>query len=118
MNYSLTQLEDNFFALATALVSQLQAEEHLTLNLSAERSQFTRFNQGKIRQTGLVADGDITMILQLTEREYFAEFPFTGNLEIDLPTATYHLNNLRTEIKQLPVNPYIVLCCLRYLYSI
>lgn len=109
MNYSLTQLEQNFFALATALVSQLQAEEHLTLNLSAERSQFTRFNQGKIRQTGLVADGDITMILQLTEQEYFAEFPFTGNLEIDLPTATYHLNNLRTEIKQLPVNPYIVL---------
>ncbi len=109
MNYSTTTLEENFFTLTKVLINQLKSGEHLTLNLSAERSQFIRFNQGKIRQTGLVSDGDITIILQLAEQEYFAEFPFTGDLELDLPMANYHLEHLRTEIQQLPTNPYIVL---------
>lgn len=109
MNYSISQLEENFFALATALIGQLNNSEHLTLNLSAESSQFTRFNQGKIRQTGLVSDGEITMILQFKEQEYFAEFPFTGHLESDYAIANHHLEDLRSEINQLPGNPYIVL---------
>jgi len=102
-------LEDSFYQLADHLTSSLNLDEYLTINLDSERSQFTRFNHGKVRQTGVVADGNISISLIYNQGEASAEFPFTGDRTADQQMAIANLDYLRTEVVQLPENPYIVL---------
>ena len=46
-------LEQAFYQLADRLIDRLHDGEHLTINLDSERSQFTRFNNAKVRQSGI-----------------------------------------------------------------
>ena len=102
-------LENSFYQLADRLTSSLNPDEYLTINLDSERSQFTRFNHAKVRQTGVVADGNITISLIFNQREAFAEFPFTGDRAVDEQIAINSLAYLRDEVAQIPENPYVVL---------
>jgi predicted Zn-dependent protease len=102
-------LEHAFYQLADRLIDSLHASEHLTINLDSERSQFTRFNNAKVRQSGVVADGNMTISLISNQREAYAEFPFTGDRAIDFTYAKESLNYLRQEVVQIPENPYLVI---------
>ncbi|WP_143780331.1 TldD/PmbA family protein [Leptolyngbya sp. 'hensonii'] len=98
-----------FDRLATTLQSACQSGEHFTLRLASEQSQFTRFNRARVRQTGWVNDGSLTLYLMREGRTGFREFPFTGNWEIDWPQVDEAMAQLRQELPQLPVDPYQVL---------
>ncbi|MFN9860421.1 MAG: TldD/PmbA family protein, partial [Pseudanabaena sp.] len=102
-------LEHVFYKLADYLINSLRFGEYLTISLTSERSQFTRFNHAKVRQSGLVADGNVTISLIYNQREANAEFPFTSDHAIDIAHATASLNYLRQEIVQIPENPYLVI---------
>jgi predicted Zn-dependent protease len=102
-------IEAGFSKLADYLVSCLHGNEHLTIGLNSERSQFTRFNHAKVRQTGVVADGTASLNLICNQREANASFPFTGDWTVDSTTALDNLEYLRREVAQLPENPYAVL---------
>ena len=102
-------LEKAFYQLADRLIDSLHHGEHLTINLESERSQFTRFNHAKVRQSGVVADGNVTILLIYNQREAFAKFPFTGDLEVDMAYAIVNLDYLRQEVAQIPENPYLVI---------
>jgi len=101
--------ENTFNQLSDRLLDNLKNQEQVSISLNYERSQFTRFNNGKVRQSGLVHDGSLTISLIDCEREAYSTFPFTGNLEIDLDVALENLAYLRSQVQQLPINPYIVL---------
>ncbi|MBC5794404.1 TldD/PmbA family protein [Sphaerospermopsis sp. LEGE 00249] len=105
----LSILESNFNQLIEMLLAKKADSEHFTVRLNSERSQFTRFNHAKVRQTGLVADGSITLTLMENQRSSFCKFPFTGNWDIDWQTAYQALQDLREELHLLPVDPYLVL---------
>ncbi|MFM7885390.1 MAG: metallopeptidase TldD-related protein [Pseudanabaena sp.] len=102
-------LEHAFYQLADYLIDSLHFGEYLTISLASERSQFTRFNNAKVRQSGMVADGNVTIYLMYNQREAYAEFPFTSDHTIDIAHATISLNYLRQEVAQLPENPYLVI---------
>ena len=102
-------LEYAFYRLTDHLIDSLHKDEHLTINLESERSQFTRFNNAKVRQSGVVADGNVTISLIYNQREAHAKFPFTGDLETDQACAIANLNYLRQEVAQIPENPYLVI---------
>ena len=102
------RLEASFDRVLVSLNQQLHADEQFTLRLQGEVSQFTRFNQAKVRQTGIVQDGNLQLKLISKQRSSSIEFPFTGDLEIDLPQAQAALASLRSELPQLPVDPYLV----------
>lgn len=102
-------LENSFNQLIETLLIQKTAPEQFTLRLSSEHSQFTRFNHGKVRQTGVVADGSIELTLMENQRRSFRCFPLTGNREIDSLAAYTALLELREELKVLPPDPYLVL---------
>ena len=102
-------LEQGFYQLADRLINHLHQDEHLTIKLESERSQFTRFNHAKVRQSGVVADGNVTISLIFNQREAYAEFPFTSDLEIDWNYAIASLDYLRNEVAQIPENPYLVI---------
>ncbi|MBE9211002.1 TldD/PmbA family protein [Nostoc sp. LEGE 06077] len=109
MKEELTALESSFNQiLETLLIKKLEGEE-FTLKLGSERSQFTRFNHAKVRQTGCVADGCIQLTLMAEQRSSSRQFTFTGNGEKDWHRAYKALQELREELPILPIDPYLVL---------
>ncbi len=104
-----SQFEQTFSMLFQHVLEQVQTDEVVTLSLTAELSQFTRFNQAKVRQTGVVRDGDLTLTLMKGDRTAFYELSVTGDPESDRTTAQAALDILRQDIVHLPDDPYQVI---------
>jgi predicted Zn-dependent protease len=105
----LSRLETSFNKLVEMLLAKKINSEHFTVKLNCERSQFTRFNHAKVRQTGSVADGSVQLTLMDNQRSCYQEFPFTGDSEIDWRIAYHVLQELRQELPLLPQDIYLVL---------
>ncbi|WP_017328389.1 TldD/PmbA family protein [Synechococcus sp. PCC 7336] len=101
--------EGRFDRLCDRLLDGLGPGEHLAIELTGEASHFMRFNGGKVRQSGTVADAAIKLQLICQDRTAYASFPFTGDLESDRPEAIAQLADLRQDLPQLPPDPYVVL---------
>ena len=102
-------------------------ETHFTISLTGEESQFTRFNQAKVRQSGHVRDAQIKLTLischrvpaqddsdsdnevHQDGRTASTTIPFTGDFDVDWPLTQSALTRLQQELPLLPVDPYIVL---------
>ncbi|BAY76168.1 hypothetical protein NIES25_26170 [Nostoc linckia NIES-25] len=105
----LSSLEISFNQLIETLIVKKSEDEEFTVRLSSERSQFTRFNHAKVRQTGCVADGWIELTLMKDRRSSSRQFPFTGNWDRDWQLVYSALQELRDELILLPIDPYLVL---------
>jgi predicted Zn-dependent protease len=103
------RLEASFDRVLAGITQNLQADEQFTLRLQGEVSQFTRFNHAKVRQTGVVTDGSLQLKLISQQRSSSIEFPFTGEVDLDLAQVYAALSSLRLEVPQLPIDPYLVL---------
>lgn len=104
-----TAKERVFGQLADAIAALLTTTTHFTLTLSGEDSQFTRFNQARVRQTGQVSDGNLALTLMQDDRTAAATIPFMGVFETDWPRLKTALAELQTMVPQLPVDPFVVL---------
>ncbi len=102
-------LESSFDQLVEAIRNALKPDEHFTLSLTSEQSQFTRFNHAKVRQTGSVNDSMLFLTLMRDQHNSSHSFPFTGDVEVDQLRAKAALDALREEVSQIPINPYLVL---------
>ena len=105
----LSTLEKTFNQLVETLLIKKAENEHFTVRLSSESSQFTRFNSAKVRQTGYVQDGSIQLTLMANQRSSFRQLSFTGNWDIDWELAHTSLQELSHELPLLPIDPYIVI---------
>lgn len=103
------QLETTFTQLVEWVRNSLLPQEQFTLELVGERSHFMRFNRARVRQSGLVTDGELTLSLMDRQHVSFCQVPFTGVWEEDLPSLKTALDALREELPQLPSDPYLVL---------
>lgn len=101
--------EESFNFVTENLFTSLTNDEYLIAQLKAEDSQFIRFNNAKVRQSGIVIDGQVSLKLIMNQRVASASFPLTGDKDIDLNNALDNLTFLRSEIAILPDDPYIVL---------
>jgi predicted Zn-dependent protease len=104
----LNQWEQSFEQLCTLLLDSLNADEHLSIDLAGEQSHFMRLNRAKVRQSGTVTDGEVTLRLSHRQRTATISLPFTSHA-IDCAAALDALNDLRQELPHLPEDPYIVL---------
>ncbi len=101
--------EKTFYQLSDALQEACGASEKFTLSLISEDSQFSRFNQAKVRQTGTVCGGTLTLTWIDSQRTCSQSLPFTGEWMQDWPQVEEALGLLRQEVQQLPEDPYLVL---------
>ena len=103
--------EAGFNQLLEAVVNHLsnQSEAHFTLSLAGERSQFTRFNGAKVRQSGQVFDAQLQLTLMSDRASAQARFPFVGDFKTDWHTAQQTLSDLQADLLHLPEDPYLVL---------
>ncbi|MGB3786677.1 MAG: TldD/PmbA family protein [Phormidesmis sp.] len=104
-----TYYEETFQQLVEAIQSQLTKNQHFTLSLSGEESQFTRFNHARVRQTGQVRDGRMHLSVMTCDRTTSTTLPFTGNFTTDWSLTRLTLSQLQQDLCVLPIDPYIVL---------
>ncbi|GLR12735.1 Zn-dependent protease [Chitinimonas prasina] len=98
----------HFSRLAEHLRSQLQAGEAFTLWLSAERTDFVRFNHGKVRQAGQVAQSYLDIKLAQGEKHVSQNLSLAGN-DDDLPLIDRILIELRAALQDVADDPYMLL---------
>jgi predicted Zn-dependent protease len=95
-------LKDRFFATAERLARGLRAGETLLCNLSAERSDFVRFNHARVRQAGSVEQGYLTLRLVRERRQASATVMLDGEGHDDA------LRALRDSLEGLPEDPWLL----------
>ncbi len=108
-NEDTSALEVSFNRLLESLFDEKKSGEEFSFKLNRERSNFTRFNRAKVRQTGVVADGWVELTLMENQRSAFRVFPVSGNWEVDWQQAYTSLQDLREELPLLPIDTYLVL---------
>jgi predicted Zn-dependent protease len=100
-------MKQQFFELANRLARFLNPDEVLLLNLDAERSDFVRFNQGRVRQAGSVEQRYLSVRLVRDRRHASATLSLSGNSG-DLELARSALAQLRETLGALPEDPWLL----------
>ena len=102
-------MENVFNNLSEALFSYLKENEYLVISFDGENSQFIRFNNASIRQTGLVDDAAMSLKYISNGRTCHGAFTISGHQTIDLERGKSELDRMRLESKELPEDPFLVL---------
>jgi predicted Zn-dependent protease len=97
-------VKELFFELADRLGQEVRADEVLLCGLSAERSDFVRFNQGKVRQAGSVEQRYLSLRLVRARRQ--ASATVTGE---DFDSLKSILSKLREALQGLPEDPWLLI---------
>ncbi len=101
-------MKDHFFGLAERLRGELRAGETLLCSLDAERSDFVRFNRGRVRQAGSVQQRFLSVRLVRERRQAAATVAIGGDGE-DLEVARGALARLRGELGEVPEDPWLLI---------
>ena len=101
---------DKYFSrLNSYLFSLLSKDEMMITNFSGENSQFIRFNNSKVRQTGIIDDMNFTLQLFLNKRKCSVSMTLTGKEDNDKLLLESYINKLRDDISNIPEDPFLVL---------
>lgn len=98
---------ERFFALFDALAAGLSGDELLFAGLGAERSDFVRLNQNRVRQAGSVNSADLGLTLIDGARQVAGGCPLSGDADADIAQARALLTRLRERIAHVPDDPYL-----------
>ena len=102
-------MEKLFNHLSENLFSYLKENEYLVVSLDGENSQFIRFNNASIRQTGLVDDATMSLKYISNGRTCHGAFTISGHQFMDLERGKSELDRMRFESKEIPEDPFLVL---------
>ena len=102
-------MEKIFNQLSDSLFSELNSGENLILSFSGENSQFIRFNNATVRQTGLVDDADLGLKFIANNRTVRGGFTVSGNFDTDVVRGKAEITRMRTEAQEIPEDPFVVL---------
>ena len=101
---------DKYFSILNNYIfSLLSKEETLITNISGENSQFIRFNNSKVRQTGLIDDMSYSITLICNNRKTSISMTLTGIESKDKLIISNYLEKLRDNISHMPEDPFIVM---------
>jgi predicted Zn-dependent protease len=101
-------MKDAFFGLVDRLTAALRQSETLLCYLSAERSDFVRFNKARVRQAGTVQQSYLSIRLVSGKRQASAMIALSNTAE-DVPRALETLARLRETLDQLPDDPWLLI---------
>ena len=101
-------MQSYFYALADFVNTQLHANETTLASLSAEESNFVRFNKNAVRQAGSVKQLMLTLSLIKNQRRAESHISLAGVRENDEALVKVTLDTLRRDVADLPVDPYLL----------
>lgn len=99
-----------FDALADAATELALPGEVALLSFAGEQSDFVRFNHGRVRQTGRVTQGKLTVRLIADGRQATFTTTVSGALDTDLAELGNELAALRATLRDAPEDPYLLYC--------
>jgi len=99
-------VEAEFFELAQRLTQQVRGGEVLTLWFAGERSDFVRFNQGKVRQPGSVEQRRLQLRLISAGRHVSTNLSLSGTAG-DMTLCITAIESIRDILKDLSPDPYL-----------
>jgi len=102
-------MEKTFEKISEYLFSKLNKDENLIISFSGENSQFIRFNNAAVRQTGLVDDADLGLKFISNGRTCSAGFTISGDFDLDLKRGLDEINRMRKESSEIPEDPFLVM---------
>ncbi len=100
-------MKDYFFSLCESLFQSLREEEVMTVNLEAERSDFIRLNNNRVRQAGHVNQAALSLDLIHGQRHCGLGYELSGHMNEDLHSLKHKLERLRELLPHLPEDPYL-----------
>jgi predicted Zn-dependent protease len=103
-------MKELFYTLADHAFATLRRDEVLLLNFSGEVTDFVRFNHGQVRQPMTVRQARLLIALIQGRRSNEVTLTLTGTPAQDRETVATALQSLRTELPQLPEDPYLLYC--------
>jgi len=101
-------MKEQFYELTGRLEKSLKGGETLLCNLSAERSDFVRFNKALVRQAGSVEQSYLNLRLVRDRRQVSATVALAADAE-DFPLCTKTLGDLRDALGDLPEDPWLLI---------
>jgi predicted Zn-dependent protease len=101
-------MQTYFYQLADWLGTRLQSGEQYLAWLSAEESDFIRFNHSKVRQATSVRQIALTLGLISQRRRADIKVMLSGQREQDEAQLNQVLDILRADVAQLPEDPYLL----------
>ena len=107
----MTQLFDmktHFFAIADFIQTLLKPGEVSLSNLSAEESNFVRFNKSAIRQAGSIKQIGLAISLIANNRRSESQLTLSGSYDQDCAMARAAIEALRIDVADLPEDPYLL----------
>ena len=76
-------MKEYFFNISEKVINTLSNDEHLTISINGENSEFIRINNAKVRQIGTVADASMGMELIKNNRKVQMSFTIQRDMEKD-----------------------------------
>ena len=101
-------MQTYFYQLADFIDTRIRANETYLAYLSAEESNFVRFNQSLVRQAGSVKQIGLTLSLIAQQRRAESRLTLSGQRENDHALVTAALDTLRRDLGDLPEDPYLL----------
>jgi predicted Zn-dependent protease len=101
-------MQTYFYQLADHLNSRTAAGEVFLAYLSAEESNFVRFNKNAVRQAGSVKQMLLTISLIANNRRADARITLMGEADNDKALCDAALDSLRRTLPELPEDPYLI----------
>ena len=77
-------MKEYFFNISEKVINSLAADEHLTLSINGENSEFIRINNAKVRQIGTVSDTELSLELIKNDRKIGISFTLQKNEDKDI----------------------------------
>ena len=102
-------MKEYFFNMADKVINTLSNDEHLTLSINGEDSEFIRINNAKVRQLGTVTDASIGMELIKNNRKIEMSFTIQRDIDKDFKLIIDYLHIMRKNIQSLPEDPLCVI---------
>lgn len=99
---------EHFTRLADAAQRLTASAETVLLGFSGETSDFIRFNGGRIRQTGRVTQGRLSVRLIDGARQAHSSLTICGDPAADLPELAAALAVLRDGLRDAPDDPHLL----------
>ena len=102
-------MQDYFHKLSAFLRSQISSSEQFTCWLSAEETDFVRFNRSAIRQPGHVRQCHLRLQLLIGRRHASSSFHLSTEWEQDCLALQESVTMLREQLQDLPEDPHLLI---------
>ncbi len=98
--------KDIFQTICSQVFDSLKENEQLTVYLEGENSQYFRFNDSKLRQSGIIEDYAVTVSLFSGKKSLQSSTTLSSDIKSSVSNLTNEINALRDPLSLIPENDF------------